>query len=146
MILANEGPGELMFLYSKQRGTQGNHRGGIRNLDGSGVHRHERNRRRRSSPINLGTTSGGVHIKASSGVLGKLATSSYVITPATASYLGLTGMIGPSKPALSRLRISTAPMLVGLFDAPITATDRGRNRCFKLRMLNFSLLSLYDAS
>ena len=39
------------------------------------------------------------------------------------SILGLTGMIGPSKPLRSRLCITVAPTLRGRMEAPMTATD-----------------------
>ena len=41
---------------------------------------------------------------------------------------------GPAKPACVRLRISAAPTECGLSDAPITATERGRNIRSRLRI------------
>jgi hypothetical protein len=48
--------------------------------------------------------------------------------------LGLTGMIGPSKPPFMRFAISAAPTDFGRTDAPMTAIDRGRNSLSRLRI------------
>ena len=88
-----------------------------------------------NSWIRSGTVAGGVQITPRSGVTGTLATSGYVSTPATAGYFGFTGMIGPVKPDLSRFRITTPPMLCGLFDAPMMAMDEGLNKNSRLRTL-----------
>src|SRR3972149_5593349 len=47
---------------------------------------------------------------------------------------GLTGMIGPSKPARNMLRANTEPTEPDRLLAPISAMDRGRNRKSKLRI------------
>ncbi len=62
-----------------------------------------------SSSTRSGIVRGGVHRIARSGVRGRLATSGYVRTPATASYRGFTGMIGPSNPPARRLCMMTWP-------------------------------------
>jgi hypothetical protein len=50
-------------------------------------------------------------------------------------YLGLTGKMGPVNPPLIRLRSTIAPTLRSRPEAPMIATDCGRNRCSRLRTL-----------
>ena len=54
--------------------------------------------------------------------------------PCTAAALGLTGMMGPLKPARVKFVISAEPTEFGLSVAPMTATDCGRNILSRLRM------------
>ena len=55
-------------------------------------------------------------------------------TPSIATSCGLTGIIGPSKPALKRLWASTAPIERGCLLAPTSAIERGWSRTSRLRM------------
>src|SRR5690348_491265 len=66
--------------------------------------------------------------------------------PCTAAACGLTGTTGPSKPPCVRLRISAAPTECGRSDAPITATDRGRNIRSRLRIDMTCASSLHGQS
>ena len=88
-----------------------------------------------SSEISPGTVCGGVHRTANSGPCGKAATFGYARTPRTASYFGFTGKIGPWNPPASRFSMTVAPTLCGRTEAPITATDLGRNKEFRWRIL-----------
>ena len=55
--------------------------------------------------------------------------------PATASYFGFTGKIGPANPASHKLRSTVAPMLCGFSEAPISATDLGANKYSRFLMV-----------
>ena len=57
------------------------------------------------------------------------------LEPASPPCLGLTGMMGPANFPSTRLRRTVAPTLCGVSDAPMTAMDRGRNRCSRFLML-----------
>src|SRR6185503_18209202 len=88
-----------------------------------------------NSAMSPGTVAGGVQITASSGADGRSATRGYAVRPETAAYFGLTGQTGPANPASSRLRITVAPTLWGRSDAPTTATEPGRNKNLRLRVV-----------
>ena len=94
-----------------------------------------------SSAIKGGTVAGGVQMTARSGATGRLATSGYASTPATAWYFGFTGITGPANPPNSRLRITVAPTLLGRVEAPMTAMEPGRRRKSRCRMLTADLSS-----
>lgn len=75
----------------------------------------------------VGTAAGGVQMTASSGTTGRDFVVGYARTPHTASYLGLTGMIGPWNPPSRRFVMTCDPTLCGRFEAPMTAIDLGLN-------------------
>ena len=80
---------------------------------------------RPSASTSAGTVGAGVHTTAKSGAAGSDATSANAGRPATSERRRFTGHTGPAKPAASRLRITSAPMLRSRSDAPITAIERG---------------------
>ncbi len=88
-----------------------------------------------SSAISAGMVAGGVTSTARSGAAGSDATEGWQACPSMAPYFGLTSQTGPANPPPSRFRAVMSPTLPGLVLAPISATDRGRSRKSKLRMV-----------
>lgn len=56
------------------------------------------------------------------------------MTPEIEAYFGLTGMMGPEKPAARRLSAITRPTEAGLGLAPISATEAGLKMASRLRI------------
>jgi len=80
-----------------------------------------------------GHVDGGVQMIATVGASGRSPALPTHAWPSSMSYFGLTAHTGPSKPpSISRFQ-TIAPVLPGRFEAPITATDFGRNNASRLR-------------
>ena len=81
------------------------------------------------------TASGGTQITARSGTWGRSAALEYTLSGPNRLCLGFTANKAPLNPPSRRLRQTVAPTLPGRSDAPNTATEAGRNRESRCRML-----------